>query len=230
MTHPQKDEPAIEITPAQADALPEAIVPEAPEPAATNWTKMAIDFGPVVGFGLSFFLFRKMGIGGTDATAPMIWATGVLIAISVIALIAAYIIDRRVAWIPLVATLFAIPMGLMTILFHDPVFIKVKVTVINVLIGGILAVAALMKKYPLKSLISETLKLKEEAWPKLTWLYVGFYAVMAVANEIVWRTQTDEVWVTWKMASLFGGPVLFTLILTPFLMKNILPEDKPSAS
>lgn len=229
MTAPKED-PRIEITEAQAEALPEAIVPEAPEPAATNWTKTAIDFGPVIGFGLSFFIFRALKIGGTDATAPMIWATGVLIVISIVALIAAYIIEKRVAWIPLVATLFAIPMGLMTIFFHDPVFIKVKVTVINLLIGGILAIAALMKKYPLKSLISETLRLKEEAWPKLTWLYVGFYAVMAVANEIVWRTQSDSVWVTWKMASLFGGPIVFTLILTPFLMKNMLPETNPSAS
>ncbi|MFP1130583.1 inner membrane-spanning protein YciB [Asticcacaulis sp. W401b] len=229
MTAPKED-PRIEITEAQAEALPEAIVPDAPEPAATNWTKTAIDFGPVIGFGLSFFIFRALKVGGTDATAPMIWATGVLIVISIVALIAAYIIEKRVAWIPLVATLFAIPMGLMTIFFHDPVFIKVKVTVINLLIGGILAIAALMKKYPLKSLISETLKLKEEAWPKLTWLYVGFYAVMAVANEIVWRTQSDSVWVTWKMASLFGGPIVFTLILTPFLMKNMLPETNPSAS
>lgn len=225
-----KPEPRIEITEAQAEALPEAIVPDAPEPAATNWTKTAIDFGPVVGFGFSFFIFRALKVGGTDATAPMIWATGVLIVVSVLALIAAYIIEKRVAWIPLVATLFAIPMGLMTIFFHDPVFIKVKVTVINLLIGGILAIAALMKKYPLKSLISDTLKLKEEAWPRLTWLYVGFYAVMALANEIVWRTQSDSVWVTWKMASLFGGPIVFTLILTPFLMKNMLPETKPSAS
>lgn len=222
--------PKIEITEAQEHALPEAIVPEAPEPAATNWVKGAIDFGPVVGFGLSFFLFRALKVGGADATAPMIYATGVLIAISVVALIAAYIIEKRVAWIPLVATLFAIPMGLMTIFFHDPVFIKVKVTVINVLIGGILAVAALMKKYPLRSLIGETLKLKESAWPQLTWLYVGFYAVMAVANEIVWRTQSDDVWVTWKMASLFGGPIVFTLILTPFLMRNILPDTQSSAS
>lgn len=229
MTAPKED-PRIEITEAQAEALPEAIVPDAPEPAATNWTKTAIDFGPVIGFGISFFIFRALKVGGTDATAPMIWATGVLIVISIVALIAAYIIEKRVAWIPLVATLFAIPMGLMTILFHDPVFIKVKVTVINLLIGGILAIAALMKKYPLKSLISETLKLKEEAWPKLTWLYVGFYAVMAVANEIVWRTQSDSVWVTWKMASLFGGPIVFTLILTPFLMKNMLPETNSSAS
>mgnify|MGYP000893362368 CR=1 FL=1 len=225
-----KPEPRLEITEAQAEALPEAIVPDAPEPAATNWTKTAIDFGPVVGFGLRFFIFRALKVGGTDATAPMIWATGVLIVVSVLALIAAYIIEKRVAWIPLVATLFAIPMGLMTIFFHDPVFIKVKVTVINLLIGGILAIAALMKKYPLKSLIKDTLKLKEEAWPKLTWLYVGFYAVMALANEIVWRTQSDSVWVTWKMASLFGGPIVFTLILTPFLMKNMLPETKPSAS
>lgn len=225
-----KEDPRIEITEAQAEALPEAIVPDAPEPAATNWTKTAIDFGPVIGFGVSFFIFRALKVGGTDATAPMIWATGVLIVISIVALIAAYIIEKRVAWIPLVATLFAIPMGLMTIFFHDPVFIKVKVTVINLLIGGILAIAALMKKYPLKSLISETLRLKEEAWPKLTWLYVGFYAVMAVANEIVWRTQSDSVWVTWKMASLFGGPIVFTLILTPFLMKNMLPETNPSAS
>lgn len=229
MTAPKED-PRIEITEAQAEALPEAIVPDAPEPAATNWTKTAIDFGPVVGFGLSFFIFRALKIGGTDATAPMIWATGVLVALSVIAFVAALIIEKRVAWIPLVATLFAIPMGLMTIFFHDPIFIKVKVTVVFALIGSILGIAALMKKYPLKSMVGEALKLKESAWPKLTWMWVGFYIVMAIANEIVWRTQSDDVWVVWKMASAFGGPVLFTLLLMPFLMKNMLPETNPSAS
>ncbi|MFT3998010.1 MAG: septation protein IspZ [Asticcacaulis sp.] len=229
MTAPKED-PRIEITEAQEQALPEALVPDAPEPAATNWVKAAIDFGPVVGFGVSFFLFRALKVGGADATAPMIGASAVLIVISIIALIAAYVIEKRVAWIPLVATLFAIPMGLMTIFFHDPVFIKVKVTIVNVLIGGILAVAALMGKYPLKNLFGEALKLKETAWPQLTWMWIAFYAVMAVANEIVWRTQTDDIWVIWKMASLFGGPVVFTLILTPFLMKNMVTDEKPSAS
>ncbi|ESQ81074.1 inner membrane-spanning protein YciB [Asticcacaulis sp. YBE204] len=222
--------PKIEITEAQAEAIPEVIVPDAPEPAATNWVKSAIDFGPVVGFAASFFIFKKLGIGGTDATAPMIYATDVLIAVSIIALIAALIIEKRIAWIPLVATLFAIPMGLMTIFFHDPVFIKVKVTVVNVLIGGILGIAALMKKYPLKSLLGSALNLRETAWPTLTWIWVAFYGVMAVANEVIWRTQSDDLWVTWKLGSMFGGPVLLTLILTPFLMKNIVEDSKSSAT
>ncbi|HTN41621.1 MAG TPA: septation protein IspZ, partial [Asticcacaulis sp.] len=73
------------------------------------------------------------------------------------------------------------------------------------------------------------LKLKDTAWPKLTVYYALFYLAMAGVNEVIWRTQSDEFWLTWKLVSMIAGPILLSICLLPFLMKNMItdqPADK----
>jgi len=215
--------------------LPETVMEANPEVAAQpgepqqNYVKMAVDFGPVILFGLTFFacsIFKL--VPKSDA---LIWASGVLAAASVVAVAAGLIIEKRVAWIGLMAAIIAVPFAVLTVVFKDGIFIKIKMTIVDVLIGTVLLGALALKKQPLKALLGEGLKLKDEAWPKLTVYYALFYYAMAAINEVVWRTQSENVWVTWKMGSIIGGPVALTLCLLPFFMKYmIVPEgsdDKP---
>ncbi len=113
----------------------------------------------------------------------------------------------------------------MTVYFHNPMFVKIKMTIVDALIGAILLGAVLLKKEPLKALLGDSLKLKDAAWPRLTLYYALFYFAMAALNEVIWRTQSNGVWVTWKLASIVGGPILLTLCLMPFLMKNLISSD-----
>ena len=190
-----------------------------------NYVKMAVDYGPVIAFGVTFFACSVLKL--VPKTDALIWASGVLAASSVVAVIAGLIFEKRIAWIAVVSTALAVPFSVLTVVYHNPVFVKIKMTIIDVLIGSVLLGALALKKQPLKALLGDSLKLKDAAWGPLTLYYALFYFAMAAVNEVVWRTQSDSVWVTWKMGSIIGGPILLTLCLLPFLMKNmILSEDK----
>ena len=198
-----------------------------PQEPKQNWIKMGVDFGPLICFGLAFVIVPHL-VKSTDKETPLIWASGVLAAASVVALIVGLVAEKRIAWVPLITALLGIPFAVLTVVFKNPVFIKIKMTLIDALIGGVLLGGLALKKQPLKALLADTLKLKDEAWPRLTLYYALFYLAMAAGNEIIWRTQTDGVWVTWKMVSMIGGPVLFSVLMLPFMMKNmILDEPAP---
>ena len=204
-----------------AAANPE-LAPDARTPAQT-YIKMAVDYGPLIAFGLTFFACSVLKL--TDKSQALIWASGALAAASLLALCAGLLLEKRIAWIPLMSCLIAIPFGLMTVIFKDTMFVKIKMTIVDTVIAGILLGGVALKKAPLKALLGETLKLKDEAWPRLTVYYALFYLAMAAANEVIWRTQSDSFWVTWKLVSIIGGPIAFSIVLLPFLMKNMLPAD-----
>lgn len=188
-----------------------------------NRLKVAIDYGPIIAFGATFFLVPVLGIA--PRSEALIWASGVLAVTSVIAVIIGLVLEKRIAWLPLIAAVLGIPFAILTVVFKDPVFVKLKMTIVNVLIGGGLLIALGFGKNPFKSLLGSSLQLKDAAWPRLTVYYALFYLLMGVANEFIWRTQSDEVWVSWKMGSLIGGPILLTIALIPFLMKNMIPPE-----
>jgi intracellular septation protein len=187
-----------------------------------NYVKMAVDYGPLIAFGLTFFACKFLKL--VPVADCLIWASGVLGVASVLALIGGLIAEKRIAWIPLVSCLITIPMTFLTVVFHDATFVKIKMTIVDVLIGGILLGALALKKQPLKLLLGEALKLKESAWPKLTVYYALFYLAMAAVNEAIWRTQSDEFWLTWKLVSMIAGPILLSICLLPFLMKNMITD------
>jgi len=190
-----------------------------------NYVKMAVDYGPLIAFGLTFLIYKLLKVA--PQKDALIWASGALGAASLLALIAGLVIEKRIAWIPLVSCVITIPMTTLTVLTHDPVFVKIKMTIVDALIGSVLLGGLLIKKEPLKVLLGETLRLKDAAWPRLTLYYAIFYYAMAGINELVWRTQSDNIWVTWKMVSIVGGPVVFSIALLPFMMKNMIIDPGP---
>lgn len=213
-----------------AEAIGEASPELALNPAEPqqNYVKMAVDYGPLIAFGLTFLVWKLLKL--EPQKDALIWASGALGAASLVALIAGLVMEKRIAWIPLVSCLITIPMTTLTVLTHDPVFVKIKMTIVDVLIASVLVGGLMMKKQPLKALLGETLRLKDEAWPRMTLYYALFYYTMGAINEVVWRTQSDDVWVSWKMISIIGGPVVFSIALLPFMMKNMITDpatDKP---
>ena len=199
-----------------------------PKTPLQNNIKMAVDYGPLLAFGATFLVCHFLKL--PNKSDALIIASGMLGAASLVALIAGFLAEKRLAWIPLVSCLITIPFSILTVVFKDPVFVKIKMTIVDALIGSLLLGGLALKKAPLKALLGETLRLKDAAWPRLTLYYAVFYYAMAVINECVWRTQSDDVWVTWKMISIIGGPVAFSIVLLPFLMKNMLPPEETSGS
>ncbi len=201
----------------------------APAEVKQNYVKMAIDFGAPIAFGVAYFAAQKLG-HFADKDMPLLIATGVLVATSALALAAGFLLEKRVAWMPLVVGVFALVFGGLTLYFHDTRFIKMKLTFLNLAFGLTLLGGLYLKKEPLKALLGDALPLKAEAWPKLTLYYGIYFLCVGVANEIIWRTQPEAFWVMFK-SSMFFVTLGFSVCLTPFLMKNmIMPPSAKDAS
>src|SRR4029077_5831725 len=111
---------------------------------------------------------------------------------------------------PAVPAVIVLVFGGLTLALHDDLFIKLKPTIIYILFGGALLAGLGIKKPFLSILFDQMFHLTDEGWRKLTWRWALFFLALAVLNEIVWRTQTTDAWLTFKA---FGGVPLHFLFM-----------------
>jgi intracellular septation protein len=185
-----------------------------PQAKKTNWLRMVIDYAAPIAF-LAVWLIKR----------DYMLATWVLMGGSALAVAAGLILEKRLAPLPLVAGGFALVFGTLTLVFHDPSFIKMKMTFVDVAFGVVVLSGLFFKRMPLKQLLGETLVMPDIAWRTLSLRYGLFFLAVAGVNEVVWRTQTDKIWGIWRIVAL-AAPFVFSLFQAPLLMKYIEDPDK----
>jgi len=179
-----------------------------------KWVRTIVDYAAALAF-----------LGTVLVTRNFQLATWVLVGASAVALAVGWIAERRLAPLPLFSGVLALIFGTLTLVFHDPAFVKMKMTVVDLLLAVFLVAGLWTKKHPLKVLVGDALVMPDAAWRTLTVRYAAFFFACAVINEIVWRTQTDATWAVWRLAAM-GAAVAFSLTQTPFLMKHLQdPKD-----
>jgi intracellular septation protein len=143
---------------------------------------------------------------------------------TVIAVLFSYILEKKIPIMPTVGAAIVLLFGGLTIYFDNDVFLKMKPTIINVLFAVILYGGILINKPLLKYLLGAALKLEEAGWKILTQRWIGFFIALAVLNEIVWRTQSTDIWVNFKVFGIL--PITFIFTMTQFpLIKKYQIED-----
>jgi intracellular septation protein len=172
------------------------------------FVKLALDIGPLI---LFFVVNGKAGIFA---------ATGAFMVAVVIALAVSYVLIRRFPLMTVVSAIIVMVFGGLTIFLHDETFIKLKPTLIYLLFAGVLAGGLLLKKPLLSMVFDSVFHLTEEGWRKLTIRWAAFFFVMAVVNEIVWRTQTTDFWVSFKLFGFMPLTFLFALAQFPLMRKH----------
>lgn len=161
--------------------------------------KLLIDIGPL----LAFFL--------TYSRSNIYWATGVLMAATVAALVASRLLLGRFAVAPLATAALVVVFGGLTFLLDDPRFIKMKPTIINLLFAGILGFGIFTGRPLLKLFMGEALRLTDEGWHKMTVRWALFFIAMAALNEIVWRNFSEATWVNFKVFGILPLTLLFAV-------------------
>ena len=174
--------------------------------------KLVCDFGPLLAF---FIMYRHAGLGP---------ATGVLILGTVLALAIIYMLERRVAIMPLFSGIAVTVFGGITLLLQDEIYIKIKPTVINLLFAAILLIGWARGKPLLKYLFSDALQLDEKGWLILSMRWGVYFVFLAALNEFIWRSFSTDFWVSFKVFGMFTCTIVFTLCQIP-LMKRHLIED-----
>ena len=148
--------------------------------------KLASDFGPLLVFFIVYF--------GNDhnlkvAIPPFVIAT--LIALAVV-----YFLEKRIPMVPLLSGVLITLFGGLTIYFDNKIFFYMKPTIINILFAAVLFFGKYFTPKPLlKIFFQNAFNLKDEGWKKLNYRWIGFFILVAILNEIVWRTQSEAFWV-----------------------------------
>jgi intracellular septation protein len=178
---------------------------------STGWIKHAVEYGPIVLFFISYKIWGLMP------------ATAVLIVASVVAVIIGFMRARRLPWAPIITTAIVVLFGGLTLIFHNDTFIKMKPTVVYSLFAVTLWAGLLFKKPLMERLMGASLKMDHEGWRKLEARFALFCVGMAVLNEVVWRTQTEDFWVDYKFGSIFLT-FLFMATQLPMIKRHLLPD------
>src|ERR1700694_1671870 len=169
--------------------------------------KLALDLGPLV---LFFLANARFGIFA---------ATAVFMVAVVIALAVSYAITRHLPVMPLVSALVVMVFGSLTLVLHDETFIKLKPTIIYLLFGAVLAGGLMFGKTLLAIVFDQMYHLTGEGWHKRTVRWMIFFFALAALNELVWRTQSTDFWVNFKVFGALPLTCGFALLQYPLLAK-----------
>lgn len=177
--------------------------------------KFLTDFGPLIIF---FYFYYDSGKDLKVAIPPFIVAT--LLALAIV-----WFLEKTIPKVPLLSGILITLFGGLTIYFDNPIFIYIKPTIINILFGCALLFGKYFTKEPvLKKLMGKSIALTEEGWEALNKRWVYFFFGLALLNEIVWRTQSEEFWVNFKVWGLLPITFIFTAFQIGLINKYKINE------
>jgi intracellular septation protein len=205
----------------------------AKKPQLNPTLKLLLDLGPLVLFFLAnsrpaLFLplvspILPADIASSERTGIFV-ATAVFMVAIVIAFVVSYVLTRHLPVMPLVTAIIVLVFGSLTLVLHDELFIKLKPTIIYLLFGAVLLGGLAFGKPLLGVVFDSVFHLTDEGWRKLTLRWALFFFALALLNEIVWRTQTTDVWVSFKVFGVVPLTFLFGALQYPLLTKYAAPE------
>jgi len=181
-----------------------------------SFVKLATDFGPLLIF---FAVYYKSDKNLIIAIPPLIIAT-------LIAVLAVYIMEKKIPYMPLIGAVLISVFGGLTVFFKNPIFLYLKPTIINILFAIILLGGKIISnKNLLKIFFERSIKLEEIGWDKLMYRWTAFFIFLAILNEAIWRTQTEEFWVNFKVWGILPLTFIFTAFQVPLIQKYKKNEE-----
>jgi intracellular septation protein len=178
-------------------------------------------FEPLIGPLLPQAVLEGSGVG-------LFVATGVLMIAVVAALVFSFAVTRRLPVMPVVTAVLVLVFGALTFYFQDERFIKMKPTVLYACFGAALAGGLVFDKPLLPVMLDNAMELTDQGWRTLTLRWAIFFFALAVLNEVVWRTQSNDVWVVFKFPGTVGIIFLFTLSQIPLILRHEIKEKAPA--
>lgn len=177
------------------------------------WAKTALEMGPVI---LFFVVYSKIKdneyllLGETYE--GFIVATALFIPILLIATAILYLLTGKLSKMQIFTAILVVVFGGLGIWFNDEKFFKMKPTMIYLLFGGILGYGLFRGQSYLQVVMDGALPMTSEGWIILTKRFMFFFFGLAVANEMIWRSLSTDIWVNFKT---FGLPLaMFVFFIT----------------
>jgi intracellular septation protein len=179
--------------------------------------KLALELGPLALFFLANAYADRFGFAESQR---IFVATALFIATTVVALATSYALLRKLPIMPLVSGVVVVVFGGLTLALQNEMFIKLKPTIVNTMFGLILLGGLYFRKPLLEIVLDSMFELDEEGWRKLTLRWAVFFFALAILNEIVWRTQSTDFWVSFKVFGIMPLTIVFALAQTPLILRH----------
>src|SRR5580704_8913692 len=180
--------------------------------------KLATELGPLLVFFIINFKFH------------LFVATAAFMVAVVAAMIASYVVTKHVPIMALVTAVVVLVFGTLTLVLHDETFIKVKPTIIYSLFAAVLGGGLLFGRSFIAIMFDQMFNLTPVGWRQLTFRWALFFAGMAVLNEIIWRTQSTNVWVTFKAIGVTVLTAAFAVAQMPLIKRHSIEPASLEAS
>ena len=175
--------------------------------------KLLLDLGPLVAFFATNYI-----------TGDFMLAVGLLVAATVVALAAGWMLERRISMMALFGCVAVAFFGGLSLYFDNELFIKIKPTVLTVLLAAVIAGGRLLGRNPLGLLMGTQLRMRDAGWRALSWLWVAMFLTTALANEIAWRSLSTDDWVTFKVFGITAISLLFAVLSVPVMTKHQIED------
>lgn len=189
--------------------------------SVSPYVRLALEAGPLLVF---FLANAKSGI--MVGTAAFMMATALALAVS-------WWRERRVPVMPLVTAVFVLLFGGLTLWLDDALFIKLKPTVVNLLFATVLAAGLVTGRPVLQHVFGTVFSLTAEGWTRMSRRWMLFFVLLAVLNEVVWRTQSTDAWVSFKVFGILPLTLVFSVLQVPLILKYTQPapeEETPATA
>lgn len=190
--------------------------------------KLALELGPLV----LFFFVNARGKSIIESYGleswfpqPIFLATGVFMVAMLISLAVSWVMTRHLAIMPLITGIVVLVMGGLTLWLQDDTFIKVKPTIVNTFFGAVLLIGLAFGRSLLAYVFDAAFALDAEGWRKLTLRWGLFFFVLAALNEIVWRTQSTDFWVAFKVWGIMPITMIFAMAQLPLMQRHMIEPD-----
>ena len=156
---------------------------------------------------------------------PIFVATGLFMLATAMALAASWLLTRTLPIMPLISGIVVFVFGALTLWLQNDTFIKMKPTIVNTLFGVVLLGGLLFGRSLLGYVFDSAFRMDAEGWRKLTLRWGLFFLLLAVLNEVIWRSFSTDTWVAFKVWGIMPLTLLFTLSQMPLIMRHSVDES-----
>lgn len=180
----------------------------------------ALEMGPVLIFFL-IFIWRKgetIIIYGNEYSG-LIQATAIFVPLMILSTLIGWRLNGHLSKVQVLTLSLVIVFGVLSVLLNDERFFKMKPTLIYILFGAIISFGLFRGKNYIQMLLGDKLPMEDVGWQIIGKRLSIFFFVLSLLNEIIWRTQSSEVWVYFKTFGLSGAIVLFMIMQYPVMKK-----------
>ncbi|MGP1958778.1 MAG: septation protein A [Arsenophonus sp. NC-CH8-MAG3] len=177
--------------------------------------RQLLDFIPLIIF---FIVYKKVDI---------FYASGALIIATALSMLIKYLLYKKIEKSSLITLITVIIFSGLTLIFHNDIFIKWKVTVIYAIFSLALLVNQYLTQKPLiQKLLGKEIYLANKIWRKLNLSWAIFFAICALINIYFAFWLPQDVWVNFKVFGLTTVTLIFSIFSMAFCYKHLLKKQK----